>query len=361
MRSGQSENKALNEKEYAARKDILQSGPSNIILCSTYKCNMSCIFCLGRGQDPDFNCDIYKTIFENKLRRFLENATDICFTGWGEFLLWPGAADFLGYLNEHFPEANKILTTNGTPLSEAMASKMIIGNYTVQVSLHTSDALIHRSLTQSDFFEQIVINLDNLILLRNENSCHSRLWIVLMFLVTSLNIENLPDFVDFAGLRGANEVFCNYITIFLPEQIGLSCFFSPQNTNRIFDEAQKRAQRYSMRLNLPPRFGLTGGMQRESVCQAPWNTVFIDGLGNIHPCCFSGRPIGNINMDDFGAIWNGENYRELRSCLAENRPHERCKDCYKFSSVNVNDIKSHITFRDIRAKEDIFKRLNLEA
>ncbi|MBM3247606.1 radical SAM protein [Candidatus Pacearchaeota archaeon] len=360
INSEQLKNKELNEYEYSNKSIHLHSSPINITLCTTYKCNMKCIFCLGRGEDPDFSYDIYKNIFDKKLNLVLKKATDICFTGWGEFLLWPGIENFLDYLNKEFPHTNKILTTNGAALSDNLIYKMIESFYTIQISLHTSQPLIHRLLTQSNSFEQILRQLDKLVFLRNQRGSQSQLWVALIFLATSLNIENLPAFVDFAGSHGANHVICNYLTVFKPEQLGLSCFFLPSTTNQKFDEAQIIAQKYNIRLNLPPRFGVKNVIEERNICQDPWKAITIDALGNIHTCCFTSKPIGNLNTDDFESIWNSEEYKELRSYLIEGRLHERCKNCYKFSPVNINDIRSHITFRNSIEKNDIFEILALE-
>lgn len=356
MNAEQLLNKESNEREYSLGNIYLQSRPTHIVLCTTYKCNMKCSFCSGRGEDPDFNHKIYEDIFERKLLQVFKKATHIFFNGWGEILIWPGIDNFLDYLNKYFPEARKTFTTNGLALSERLINKIAESNYTIQVSLHSCQSLIHSLLTQSDHFDQIVSQLDKLILLKKRKDNPESLWIVLMFLITTVNIKNLPDFVDFAGLRGIDEIFCNYITVYRPEQLGLSCFFVPQAVNSIFDEAQERSKKYNnMKLHLPPRFQEKTSVQQNSKCQDPWSNIFIDALGNVHPCCFSGKPIGNINSDDFETIWNGEQYRQLRKSLAEGKPHDRCKNCYKFSPINVNDIRSHITFRDIGIKEDILK------
>lgn len=353
-------NKRINDQEYSSRETHLESGPTNIILCTTYKCNMKCIFCLGRGADPDFDYEIYKNIFEKKMGLFLRKADQICFTGWGEFLLWPEIINFLDYLNKEMPDANKTFTTNGLSLTEEVIHRILVSRYTIQISLHTSNPLTHKMLTQSGCFEQIIMHLDKLIELRKQRDLESRLWIALVFLITSLNIENLPDFVKFAGMRGINSVICNYITIFQPEQLGLTCFFLPETTNRMFDEAQKAVRKYDMDLSLPPKFGAKKAIQQPGVCEEPWKTVFIDALGNVLTCCYAGEPIGNLNTDDFESIWNGKEYRELRSALIEGRPHIRCKNCFKFLPMNVDDIRSHITFRNEKNKEDIFRVLELE-
>ncbi|MGD9015405.1 MAG: radical SAM/SPASM domain-containing protein [Candidatus Omnitrophota bacterium] len=305
---------------------------------------MKCIFCLERGNDPNFSLDVYKNLFMSKLGSNINRATHLFNTGWGEILMFPEMEDFLDYLNKKLPRVTKVFTTNGVPLNKNLILKLTEGRYDLQISLHTSNPLIHRLLTQTNYFEQIVSQIRELVFLRRERNL-SNLYINLIFLVTSLNIENLPDFVDFSGQLGVNSVTCNYLTIFKSEHIKLSCFFLKDSTNKMFDEAQKRAQKYNIKFFLPPRFGSGGEVNKIELCRDPWDHLFVDALGNILPCCYAGEPIGNLNNSDFSSIWNGDEYAQLRSSLIRGEPHERCRDCFKFSSTNIDDIKSHITFR----------------
>lgn len=357
MAEEQLNNKALNEIEYSSRQAKLQSTPPNIILCTNYKCNMKCIFCLERGDDPDFNFDIYRNLFEKKLGNIIKRATHVYYTGWGEVLLLPGIEDFLDYLNNSIPEVTKSFTTNGVPLTQSLVLKMVKSTYSLQISLHTSNALVHRLLTQTDYFEDIRKKIEYIVFLKKERKL-SNLHLNLIFIANTLNIENLPDFIDFAGQLGVNSITCNYLTIFKPEHVKLSCFFLKETTNKMFDEAEKRAKKYNLCLYLPPKFGTGGSLSNIESCRDPWGHLYVDASGNVLTCCYAGEPIGNLNNGDFFSIWNGEEYIKLRSSLIEGKSHKRCKNCFKFSPSNVDDMRSHITFR-CSNQEDIFKILGL--
>lgn len=358
MTEEQLKNKDLNHIECSNRQLKLQSGPVNITFCANYKCNMKCIFCLERGNDPDFSLDVYKGLFMDKLGSSVKRATHLFNTGWGEILLHPRIGDFLDYLNKALPGITKVFTTNGVPLNKELISKMIEGQYYLQVSLHACDPLIHRLLTRSNSFEQIADQLSYLRYLRKERGV-SHLDINLIFMATALNIENLPDFVDFAGSLGINSIACNYFTIFKPEHIRLSCFFLKDTTNRMFEEARQRAKKHNIRLSLPPEFGTKADLNADRFCRDPWEHVFVDASGNILPCCSAGDNIGNLKDEDFLSIWNGNEYVELRRSLAEGRLNDRCRNCFKFSPMNVDDIRSHITFRQ-GLQKIIFQELGLE-
>ncbi|MFH1776177.1 MAG: radical SAM protein, partial [Candidatus Omnitrophota bacterium] len=307
----QLKNKALNDAEYSSGQIELKSTPVNITFCANYKCNMQCIFCLERGNDPDFSLDAYKEIFIDKLGDNMRNATHLFNTGWGEILLSPEIESFLDYLNSMLPDVTKVFTTNGSPLNKNLIERLIEGRYDLQISLHASDPLIHRLLTRTNYYEQIIGYIRTINALKKEKNA-ANLYINLIFIITSLNIENLPSFVDFAGKLGVNSVTCHYLTIFKPEHIKLSCFFMKETTNRMFDEAQRRAQKHNIQFFLPPRFGTGEAVKAAGSCRDPWDHLFVDALGNALPCCYAGEPIGNLHNSDFLSIWNNEEYKRLR-------------------------------------------------
>ena len=59
-------------------------------------------------------------------------------------------------------------------------------------------------------------------------------------------------------------------------------------------------------------------------CMAPWQSLMIEVNGNVQPCAYRGnytntsaRPsLGNINNNTLEEIWNGDEVRHLRRCMA---------------------------------------------
>jgi len=59
-------------------------------------------------------------------------------------------------------------------------------------------------------------------------------------------------------------------------------------------------------------------------CGNPWSYVSIRTDGTVMPCCFMSYPLGNLNTQNFEAIWNGNLYRALRSSLIKKRYWPQC-------------------------------------
>lgn len=349
-------NNILNKEERSSGKINLQSTPPNVIFSTSYTCNMKCIFCFGKDRQVDFNLDVYRNAITSKLPSVIRNVDHLYHVGWGEILLLPKINEFIDYLNKNASGATKVFTTNGVPLSHGLILKLMEGNYSLQISLHASNPLLHCLITGTESFEQIVSQIKYIVFLRKERK-QSLPWLTLIFVITALNIENLPDFVDFAGEMGVNAVVCHYLTIYTPEHVRFSCFFLQETTNRMFNEAEERARKYSLQLVLPPQFNIKENNKTIEVCTDPWTHIIVDMPGNILPCCFAGEPIGNLNNDDFMSIWNGKEYSDLRESLVQKKPHQRCRNCLKYNPLNNNDIRSHITNRV--CQKDILKSLGL--
>ncbi len=335
-------NLILNDFEYAMGKITLESMPEGIGIGAHYKCNAKCIFCLG-GKPKLFSLESYKDFFEPRLRSVISKVRYLNFCGFGELLLMPDIQAFLDYVNEKNPDINKVYTTNGTPLlNNEVLTRLTKTKTAILVSLHASNSQLHRLLTKMNTFDQIVSDIKRLVSMRKDQSHPS---VSLIFLINTLNIENLPDFVEFAAGLGVDEVICNYLTIFNLSHLKLSCFFKQEVTNESFKKAEELAKKLNFRLRLPLYFGVDSQYGKIPLCSDPWKYCYIENEGSVLPCCYAGGHFGYLGEADFETIWNGANYKHLRSSLVKGPNHEWCNYCLKYCGKNVNDLRSHINFR----------------
>lgn len=61
-------------------------------------------------------------------------------------------------------------------------------------------------------------------------------------------------------------------------------------------------------------------------CYAPWGYVIVDVNGDVRPCCFYYKPLGNLYKNSLEEIWNGDGYLTWRRTLISGTPPE-CSDC----------------------------------
>ncbi len=345
-------NIALNEKEFAEGRSKLFSTPKLVTLGVHNACNAKCVFCL-EGSYARFNMDIYRNFFEARMGHFIRGAEKVTFTGFGEILWVPGIEEFLDYLNETLPETEKIFTTNGTPLRPGVVERILKGRYVIQVSLHASNSELHEDLTQlRGQFGEVIANIRGLADARDRLGRGRSLHIELVNILTRKNVDDLPAFLCLAWDLRVQSVRAQYVTMFTPDHIDMSCFFDQQRSNRAVTEAATLVRRLKasdsdrpFHVGLPPLFGGKAPVV-PTVCYDPWQHVYVELQGSVLPCCFWGEHVGNLAKgDDMGAVWNGPFYQDLRSAMASGEPHPWCRSCVRWAGFNVDSVFCHVTNR----------------
>jgi radical SAM protein with 4Fe4S-binding SPASM domain len=72
-------------------------------------------------------------------------------------------------------------------------------------------------------------------------------------------------------------------------------------------------------------------VESNNFCMMPW--VHMHGYpdGRVYPCCISDyfHPIGNLRENTMEEVWNGEQYRELRRNMMQDKSSKQCEKCYE--------------------------------
>lgn len=349
VKAEQKDNLQLNDLEFNNKEVMLHSTPKALFLQASGPCNSSCAFC-SRGNDYEiFNLETYRKRFEEKLSFALPRAEQIIFTGSGEFLFLPESEEILDYFDINFPHVNKMFSTNGSSLTPKICERIARSKskYSIHVSLHASNSKLHKVLTRTDNFYKILGQLKHLLEIRKDTGNPI---IHLIFVVTTLNIEDLPNFVRLAANLRIDKAICYYNYIYVPAQKYLSCFFKQELTNRILDEAEDVANWLNVKIDLPPRFA-----QKEypvlGVCREPWSQIMFNLKGHILPCDASEDCNENLEkVKWFQEMWNGGYYRNLRKSLIDGT--SSCfKHCFRANPSSVNDFRSHVIHRGRRESE----------
>lgn len=74
---------------------------------------------------------------------------------------------------------------------------------------------------------------------------------------------------------------------------------------------------------------------KKPICNAPFANIYIDGKGNVTPCCFNrGNVFGNIYNDEIENIWNSSKAKAIRQTLLNHKFPIGCKICEKTLKSN---------------------------
>jgi radical SAM protein with 4Fe4S-binding SPASM domain len=62
-------------------------------------------------------------------------------------------------------------------------------------------------------------------------------------------------------------------------------------------------------------------------CEFPWKSMHIKVDGDVYPCCFLSKPMGNVLQSGVDGVWNGPAYQRLRRSVAMGT-YEVCKGAH---------------------------------
>jgi hypothetical protein len=105
------------------------------------------------------------------------------------------------------------------------------------------------------------------------------------------------------------------------------------STGAVAVEVPESAQ--SLPMDAPTIVEPEAAPPRYSGCREPWRWLNIAANGDVTPCCWAVRPLGNLNeVSSLEDIWNGQKMIELRDNIREN--HVDAHICAGASCVYVS-------------------------
>lgn len=305
--------------------------PKIISVEITDDCNLSCPMCPRRfsrvtGRSMPF--ERFKFILDQ-----LPTVNSMILLGRGETLMAPDIFKMLDYGKSR--DIHFTIVTNGLLLTEENINRFK-NVAKVIVSIDHPYPEGYRKIRGAGL-EVIIENM------RRLKRVKRYIYLIIQPLIMDENIEDLAGFVSLARDTGADAVKIVHPIAF---DQGLDKKHADNflNVTEKLDIAQKLAKRNGIRFDAVP------SLSRPRLCLDPWMGPRISLDGDIYPCCFiyeNSEPIweewyqgvcisvpqskyimGNIFKESFNKIWNGNNYRILRSIVKETEesdlltPHE---------------------------------------
>ena len=257
----------------------------------------------------------------------------------------------LDYFDFHYPHVQKVISTEGRPLTKAVCDKVVSCHspFSINIWLYASNAKLHRTITRANNFECI---LEQIKYLLNISRGHGNICVNLGFIANNLTIEDLLDFLRLAYEMKINKVTVRYNTIYYKAQKYLSCFFNQELTNIIFDQTQDLAKSFNMDFDLPHKFGFDGEFEAVK-CHAPWSQIGINALGYLISC--NGKAIDDLSFKnfDYKYLWNSYYYKTLRSQFLEECKIECFENCHQSNPKSINNFISHVFVDDQEESIDL--------
>ncbi|MBL8898184.1 MAG: SPASM domain-containing protein [Planctomycetes bacterium] len=381
-------NRALSLRERQTFPEICQALPVKLTVGNTHKCNLTCPMCFKQFEPGD-NMS-YPSLgierFERIAHSCFTEADEVVLTVSGEPLISETIEQELelgGRYGVRF-----CVTSNGTPLGVERLRRLVLENVgTLTLSLDGATAETFEKIRRGARFDKVMKNIRTIVAEKRASGAETK--IVGHMTLMRANIDELPAWVDLMAELGVDACTAEPVEV-LPTFQSMALQSCPELANRRFDEARARAAARGIPITLPAYLPVASDAQAESVpsasagehrptfegrtiepesspsatvaveevlkqdrstvphpqwqesdesgpaehapidCPYAWSRAWINYDGSVKPCCHPGfvQEMGNIDREDFRAIWNGERYQKLRRTLRSGHAPQACRDCY---------------------------------
>lgn len=346
---------------YYLREGTFAFKPTEIKLYVNSVCNARCLMCdigmnnqhsifyrqLAPGENNQISLEICRRITEDV--KHFKPKINISGT---EPLLHTDLVEMVGIFKREGLYVS--LSTNGMLLPELAEPIFSQGIDGVSVSLDGPER-VHNQIRGVDIYSKAMAGIQEIVRLKRRNRSNN-FKIGINFCITPLNYEHLANFapkmirdekVDYVHFthpyfitEQASEDFhrkypnLGHIT---PTNIGMD--FSKIDVDILWTQLQQLKRDYnsgeiiynidfSSRNKLNEYYSFPEVIVAKEKCHVPWKrvTILVNGDVVIHNRCVHYKT-GNIQLDSFDNIWNGETYRVFRRKLKEAGKFPICSRC----------------------------------
>lgn len=303
----------------------VRSYPQFVQIETTNCCNLRCTMC-PHSNDSWHATWKPRTMTLDEFKRVIKEipgTRHVELNGAGEPLLNPRLFDMISHAHE------KALTTafftNATLMTPEISKRLVetSGLVEIRVSIDTADPRAYAASRVGADFAEVLGNLKGLVGARKSTG---RAFPAVTVSMTAMPefVEDLPKLVD--TLKGAGLNSLQIKDVIAIEGILENKQIGPGHA-AVIEDCQKIYAAEGFTIS-HLRSSLTNKVETRT-CIAPWNTMYINAHGGVHPCCFTPfqeMVFGNIFEKGFWKIWNNNAYRDFRRELKTGMPRF-CAQC----------------------------------
>ncbi len=319
--------------------------PRHLYLEVTNRCNLRCKACIlyrGSWESP-------RDLTFDELVRITDQLPDlkrIALHGIGEPLLNEVLPAMIRHLKNR--DAFVFFNSNGILLEQKQQDELMdAGLDELRISLDAASPQTYRAMRSSDGFDRIVDNLRSFVE-RKQRHAASHPKLLLWYLGTRENIDQLPEFVRLAATIGVSQVYLQRL-VYLQDDAGYGLATSEKtlvasdgNIRQLIKQGQDLAKQLGIEFNAS---GLATPLESVKTdvknpcswkgCFRPTTLMYITANGNVLPCCISpfstadydSITLGNVFEAPLKEIWRGSKYRAFRKSHQTAMPPKSCRGC----------------------------------
>jgi len=265
-----------------------------------------------------------------KISEYFDRVENVHLQGWGEPLLNPDIFEMIRIAKAKHCSVS--LTTNGVNLTRDISRRLMKeGIDVIAISIAGATKETHERIRCGSDFEQLVEDIKGLSDLKTKTKSGTPK-ITLSFLMTRINIDELPDIVHLSKEMNVDELVAtnlDYAPTAVQDVLRLfSCTAMNGGFKKVVERAEKEAGKNKMPFRVYPL-----DMEEVVMCEMnPLRIIFFSHDGCVSPCVylnmtkkgllqrfFCGSPyeiqkvcFGNVREHDFMDIWEKDDYHDFR-------------------------------------------------
>ncbi len=305
----------------------------------TSRCNLACIICPRSQEDPKTakNFDMEWPLFSKIAEEVFPRTSELFLSCGSEPLMARHFRDVLNVTAKaEIPFVS--FTTNALLLNEDNARSVInSGVKEVEVSFDGATEATFAKIRGGASMLKVIENVETLNELKESLSSPFPEVVFHITLMRS-NIREISKIIEIAHDLKISSV--KALHLYSYPSLG-NAEESLYNHKDLYDTciaaADKRAKELGVDFSAPSPFGKTKHDGRSAIaenfqnstCIFPWTMMRISTSGSVFPCAtwMETEPFGDLNEQHFLDIWHGQQYRQLRKKMRDNKPPGACENC----------------------------------
>lgn len=298
-------------------------------------CNASCFYCPHTTHKKFWEGKNITLEDFQKIVPFLKKVKLLYLQGWGEPFCNPDFFNFVEIAKKNGCQIGT--TTNGMLLKESHLNKMVdLGVDIIAFSLtgiKKNDVL--REGTKVEKVFEVIKTLNEI--KREKKALYPKVHIAYMLLKSNYDeIDNIPQTLSLKGVEHIQVSFLDYIPI--PELEKEVVRIETEEEFEVLKNKAIKIKEIGKKLGVQIFFNLPHPFKRNKICsENPLKAFFINSLGYISPCVYTGIPSDNVEKVYFGnikeksifKIWSSKQYKEFRKKHSSEPQSIYCKKCPK--------------------------------
>lgn len=318
---------------------------------TTMPCPIQCRIC----ENPHFPKEVRRQMTFNEFKLILDQFPKLKWlgaTGIGEAWTNPKYPEMLNYAKE----VKKVFIEmyDNFYFLDKERIKLLIKNVgKLWISLDGCTKRTYEKVRLNSNFERVVNNLQTFFEMKKKYKT-DKPRIDFHFIINKINLNEVPDFVDFVANFDIPGDFLILFTKILHPFKEVADIYIDRVPQEIIKETEKRAKKHNIWVqwagDIPTteaKHAWTKGEKLIDIkyCMA-WLEPFFFSTGHVVPCCCQNefgkrewqieKSMGNIfETKDFKKIWFGPKYTQLKRMIRANLTPPYCEDCPLYKSPSV--------------------------